>query len=560
MEQNGRPRASEPVPLHLNPQRSRSDQVGTGDTPVDLDKAVPISWKFEDQLKAMSRQPEPRVLFQSREDAFYSAAERVVENSKQEKASAAQWKALLTPGKTPGIKSEEIEWTGIHEWLDMQKGPIEKGALLSVLQDRGIKVEEVVLGRPDEEKLAEYGYTLDDLRAGDELRPDDVDLIVAEGETQFATWSSDPSNPTYRELLITLPLGQGSNPERAPSTHWDTEAVVAHVRFMEKTDAEGKKVMFIEEVQSDWHQKGRDQGYQGDVSPEEKHARQARLTSARERLDRAEVGVIEAAPKVLEEWRKVVTGLPSGFDPEKMSDLGRSRKSVFENLMERIKAFQDTGGEDADAVGGFGDLAYSITRFVTNIAFEPLMREQIEEYRAANLNFTEAQAAQDRSGIPDAPFKSSWPALVMKRAIRWAVDAGADKIAWTTGEEQANRYNLSAATGPITISKDTKAEGAAYYVKMDERAMVQLVNNNLASRQARVVSPNTAILMTEAQLKEAFGGDVASRLVEGVEAAKASEYGYRNFTLKGDDLRVGGEGMKAFYDRNLVNITNDIIK
>jgi hypothetical protein len=130
---------------------------------------------------------------------------------------------------------------------------------------------------------------------------------------------SDPSNKTYRELLLSCRTGIGGNPDRAPSTHWDHEGVVAHLRFMEKTDAEGKRVLFIEEVQSDWHQKGRDQGYA-------------------------------------------------------------------------------------------------------------------------------------HTGIPDAPFKSSWPALVMKRAIRWAVDNGFDKVAWTTGEEQAERYNLSERSARSTFA------------------------------------------------------------------------------------------------------------
>lgn len=88
-----------------------------------------------------------------------------------------------------------------------------------MIRDQGIVVDEAVLGRPEAERLAEYG-------ADEEA--EDADLIIAEGETHFANWTSDPSNPSYRELLITLPLGEKGNPKRAPATHWDTEAVVAH--------------------------------------------------------------------------------------------------------------------------------------------------------------------------------------------------------------------------------------------------------------------------------------------------------------------------------------------
>jgi hypothetical protein len=45
------------------------------------------------------------------------------------------------------------------------------------------------------------------------------------------------------------------------SSHWDENNVIAHLRFNERTDADGKRVMFIEEIQSDWHQEGRKEGY-----------------------------------------------------------------------------------------------------------------------------------------------------------------------------------------------------------------------------------------------------------------------------------------------------------
>jgi len=41
----------------------------------------------------------------------------------------------------------------------------------------------------------------------------------------------------------------------------DEDNVVAHLRVSDRTDADGKKVLFIEELQSDWHQQGRQFGY-----------------------------------------------------------------------------------------------------------------------------------------------------------------------------------------------------------------------------------------------------------------------------------------------------------
>jgi GNAT superfamily N-acetyltransferase len=45
------------------------------------------------------------------------------------------------------------------------------------------------------------------------------------------------------------------------SHHWAQPNVLAHVRLTDRTDVEGRKVLFVEEIQSDWAQEGRDVGF-----------------------------------------------------------------------------------------------------------------------------------------------------------------------------------------------------------------------------------------------------------------------------------------------------------
>lgn len=45
------------------------------------------------------------------------------------------------------------------------------------------------------------------------------------------------------------------------SSHWADPNVVAHVRLTDRVDIEGRKVLFVEEIQSDWAQDGRDRGF-----------------------------------------------------------------------------------------------------------------------------------------------------------------------------------------------------------------------------------------------------------------------------------------------------------
>jgi len=50
-------------------------------------------------------------------------------------------------------------------------------------------------------------------------------------------------------------------------SHWEEPNVLAHLRLQDFKDAEGKKTLLVDELQSDWHQAGRDKGY---ANPEER--------------------------------------------------------------------------------------------------------------------------------------------------------------------------------------------------------------------------------------------------------------------------------------------------
>ena len=45
------------------------------------------------------------------------------------------------------------------------------------------------------------------------------------------------------------------------SSHFDEPNILVHLRMNTRTDAEGNKVLFLEEVQSDWGQKGKKEGF-----------------------------------------------------------------------------------------------------------------------------------------------------------------------------------------------------------------------------------------------------------------------------------------------------------
>jgi hypothetical protein len=101
-------------------------------------------------------------------------------------------------------------------------------------------------------------------------------------------WDRDdlilPGGSNYREVLLTVPSKRPSikNMSRAEynaaieeadrlgiqnfeSSHWDEPNVVSHIRMNDRTDFNGNKVLFIEEMQSDWAQQGRKKGFGQEV-------------------------------------------------------------------------------------------------------------------------------------------------------------------------------------------------------------------------------------------------------------------------------------------------------
>ena len=556
-------------------------------------------------------------------------------------------------------------------------------------------------------------------------------------KTKYASYSTDPGNKDYRELLITVPLGVRGNPLQSPrDPHWDTKAVVAHVRFNSQLDIEGKRVLFVEEIQSDWHQKARNvaaarrekaedalfdhvgmtsyqypkrgdrarvaseiaeqlgaehplvaeyqeakawKGFNAPPNPATVAEAKRQMDEAYEAWMRAAKSTGRATKVVLEDLRpfieRAAAAMRARYKPQE-GERGLQRQANAEvwerqvrtrfNLMyfepgfegyispnnlldlkykatqELIIAGEDVGASIEQATADHMELAQEFHRF-----------ESVEQNRFAARERSYDLARQSR-GVPDAPFKTSWEALLMKRMIRWAAENGFDKIAWTTGEEQNRRYNLAEATGPvfIKVGKDGR-----YHINMDSGAKNQLVNNDLAEwdpDSATSLFGERSLLMTKAQISEAFGqtaGDAiletgnaqtpeveqanaerieAERaaleeqlrtlkveLIEGAvkglterktalgtqayserharsevenmsdfEKARAAGLDYdadyrlkfahitysleqlrlellnvnRGAQVPIDDLQVGGEGMKFFYEKKLINVTNSLIK
>jgi hypothetical protein len=148
--------------------------------------------------------------------------------------------------------------------------------------------------------------------------------------------------------------------------------------------------------------------------------------------------------------------------------------------------------------------------------------------------------------VPDAPFKSSWPLLGIKRAIKWAVDNGFDRVAWTPGDVQARRYNLQNSVREVRVGV---ADGVRT-VNMRRPGEYDNFALMFVDKEGNISQDSVPPMFAGSPLESVLGKELTDKIM-GMEEAGVIEL---------DDLAVGGEGMKSFYDKKLVNEVNKYLK
>lgn len=126
---------------------------------------------------------------------------------------------------------------------------------------------------------------------------------------------------------------------------------------------------------------------------------------------------------------------------------------------------------------------------------------------------------------PDAPFKETpeWMGLAMKRVLDEAVAGGYDAVSWTPGIKQADRYSLRKVAEWIGYEPST---------------------GKLLADDAAQNSVHRGHYAPEA-LPDVIGKEAADRLL----ASPLNKDGMHE--ISGEQLEIGGEGMKGFYDQML---------
>jgi hypothetical protein len=136
---------------------------------------------------------------------------------------------------------------------------------------------------------------------------------------------------------------------------------------------------------------------------------------------------------------------------------------------------------------------------------------------------------------PSMPYEKteSWMGLSLRRMLRWASENGYDRVAWTTGEMQAGRYDLSKQVNRIVHEAVEEAPGVHFVgIKTNKGKDIDLEVENGKVREGEFSGKS---------LDEIVGKELAEKIL----STKPGQ----GKTYSGLDLKVGGEGMKGFYDK-----------
>ena len=180
------------------------------------------------------------------------------------------------------------------------------------------------------------------------------------------------------------------------------------------------------------------------------------------------------------------------------------------------------------------------------------------EYDKITKEFAELENKIKIASINKAPFvtkTNDWAKLGLKVALKNAVESGASKIAWTNGEQQNERYDLSKQVNFIERipENDINKEQNDFYLDINLPSGIIGLNVN---KDSGIITRSTGSVyrgdLIDKPLSDVIGKDMADKIMSG--GAKKYE---------GDGLKIGGKGMKGFYGSpsdNSLGILGDLAK
>lgn len=210
------------------------------------------------------------------------------------------------------------------------------------------------------------------------------------------------------------------------------------------------------------------------------------------------------------------------------------RESVFNLTPELVKEMElATGEKEKISSHAFGENNFAWNRYNDRTAPDGKRVLFVEEEQIVNTSRDKISQKQyewlKKKGLLD-------PSLRIKAALKKAIDGGYDYISWTTGDQQAERYDLSKHIDKV-----------AYVHRGGDNYGVSIFKGKVMVDGKADIKAN--------ELANFIGKDIAQKIIDG---EGRMEHGTK--TLSKLDLKIGGEWAREYYDKMKPNILKDLTK
>jgi len=331
---------------------------------------------------------------------FYSRAIKSIEDAKPNKLTKTKWKSYIQSTK------EELDYLGLTEFLKGNES-VTKKELLDFVESKNIAPNITVRTVPKDQMNPMWK----DYSLGGEQQ----EHIVFQVKPEFYDVNQG-KKPTIDSYVFTSKhfghqYGKNNFAWARTQVGFDADASPKYDDLDSEVSELFDNTLIIDEIQSDWIQKGQDKGFVSDW----KILKGSELTE-----------------KFLED------NFPGKYklrkaNPEERQKILENQRILEEQGFDKILLVKNTAGQWRDWRG----IALNQYQIFNKNSFHTW-----EAHTPNNLSKEAAEAEVAKYAVPDLPLKDSkkFVELVLNEMIRKAVKDGRDSIAITNGQIQYNRY------------------------------------------------------------------------------------------------------------------------
>lgn len=319
------------------------------------------------------------------------------------------------------------------------------------------------------------------------------------GNVPFAKFESNTQKggENYKEFVLSLPpidktKGYQDKVDIRFPSHFSEYNPVFHIRTKDRVTTDGKKVLYVEELQSDFGQQGRERGFK--LKGDDLEKAKAKLAVAEDDLLKLKDIKVKLTPSEVENLFKLKNPKKIMLDPMDEDILNTVKSFTAESDVQLINPYKAPPEyayatieevaklrqyENYKALHKLGDLT---DEFFDQLDLNQMVRTQDElkseiiqmfggerldrgsvtypykdEFQSGNANITRDQADDiikkyyksknqtkgEDAPIPDAPFvkdTEKWTGLAIKRLLQMAEKGEYDHIAFSPGSVQFDRW------------------------------------------------------------------------------------------------------------------------